>query len=111
MRREALALPESTEAPHFDMTSFRVRGRIFATAPPAGDRIHLFVGEDEVKACVAAGPGVFDELWWGRRLSGVRVNLADADPGQIGELLHEAWRRKAPKRLVAAYDAARAAGR
>jgi hypothetical protein len=42
-RRLALALPEVTEQPHFDMASFRVRGKIFVTVPAAaspgaGDR-------------------------------------------------------------------------
>ena len=30
VRKLALSLPESTEQPHHDMTSFRVRGKIFA---------------------------------------------------------------------------------
>jgi len=35
-RRLALSLPEVTEQPHFDMASFRVRGKIFVTVPPEG---------------------------------------------------------------------------
>jgi hypothetical protein len=35
------------------------------------------------------------------------VRLSNADPLRVAELLEESWRRKAPKRLVAAYDAAR----
>lgn len=30
-RRMALALPETAEMPHFDLTSYRVKGKIFAT--------------------------------------------------------------------------------
>ena len=41
-RRHALSLPEATEAPHFHFTSFRVRGKIFATAPPDGEYLHVF---------------------------------------------------------------------
>lgn len=41
----ALALPETTEQPHFDYTSFRVKGKIFATAPPDGQRVYVFVPE------------------------------------------------------------------
>jgi len=104
VRALALALPEATEAPHFDMTSWRVRGKLFATAPPAGDRLHVFVGEDEVRASVAEDPGAFEELWWGKRLSGLRVNLAAADPRRVQELLAEAWLRKAPKKLAADYE-------
>jgi hypothetical protein len=104
VRRMALALPEATEEPHFDMTSFRVHHKIFATVPPDGDRLHVFVDEHETKATVADDPDTFEELWWGKTLSGLRVHLAAADPDRIAELLEEAWRRKAPKRLLADLD-------
>jgi hypothetical protein len=99
VRRFALSLPEATEQPHFDYTSFRV-GKIFATAPPDGQHLHVFVDETETKALVAENADVFSELWWGKRLLGVRVRLLDADPELVCELLEEAWRRKAPKRLL-----------
>src|SRR5437763_6968190 len=104
-RTHALSLPETTEQPHFDMASFRVRGKIFATVPPDGDRLHVFVDADEVHASVAEDPAAYEELWWGKKLSGLRVNLAVADVDRVAELLTEAWRRKAPKRGVAAFDA------
>jgi hypothetical protein len=97
----ALSLPGATEEPHFDMASFRVRGKIFATVPPDGTRLHVFVDEAEVEACVAEEPGAFQPLLWGKR---VRVVLAAASDDRVRELLAEAWRRKAPKRLVADYD-------
>lgn len=99
VRRYALSLAEATEQPHFDYTSFRV-GKIFATAPPDGEHLHVFVDENEAKAAVAENPDVFSELWWGKRLMGVRVRLAAADPAVVRELLEEAWRNKAPKRLL-----------
>lgn len=104
MRQLALALPEVAEEPHFEMTSFRVRGKILATSPPGGEYLHLFVDEEETHAAVAADGAVYAELWWGRRLSGLRVTLAVADPIEVRELIGLAWRRKAPKRLVAAHD-------
>ncbi len=106
-RAVALDFPEATEAPHHDMTSFRVRGKIFATAPPAGDRLHVFVDESETRASVADDPAAFEELWWGAKLSGVRVILAVADRGRVTELLEDSYRRRAPKRLIAQLDAAR----
>ncbi len=36
VRPLGLSLPGATEEPHFEMASFRVRGRIFATLPPDG---------------------------------------------------------------------------
>jgi hypothetical protein len=106
VRRFALALPGATEEPHFDMTSFRVRGKIFATAPPDEVHLHLFVDEPEVSASVAEHPAAFEPLLWGPRVRGVRVSLPDAPPERVRELIEESWRRKAPARLVAEYDRA-----
>jgi hypothetical protein len=104
VRRIALSLPETAEAPHHDMTSFRVGGKIFATVTAAGDRVHIFVGPDEVAASCAEYPGVVEELWWGSTQRGCRVALKAASQGLLRELLTEAWRLKAPKRLSAHLD-------
>jgi hypothetical protein len=101
VRKLALALPEATEQPHHDMTSFRVRGKIFATMPPADGRLHVFLAEDEVRSYCAEFPSAVEELWWGKRLSGCRVLLRHADRELVRELLVESWRRKAPKSLLA----------
>jgi len=103
-QRLALSMPEVTEEPHFDMTSFRVRGKIFVTAPPDGTRLHVFVDPLEVEAYVAQDPAAFEPLHWGQRVRGVRVTLAAASAASLAELIEEAWRRKAPKSLVAAFD-------
>ena len=99
-RRFALSLPETTEEPHFEMSSFRVRGKIFATVPPDGGLLHVFVDEAESRSLAASNPGAYSELWWGKRLSGVRVDLRRAERREVCELLELAWRRKAPKKLL-----------
>jgi hypothetical protein len=104
VRTLALALPETTEAPHHDMTSFRVAGKIFATAPRAGDVVHVFVGDGEIAAYCAEFPDAVEELWWGKKLRGCRVQLRRAGRAAVRELLTESWRRKAPKRLLAEFD-------
>jgi hypothetical protein len=50
-----------------------------------------------------------EEIQWGKRVvtDWVRVHLPAADRGQICELLEEGWRAKAPKRVLAAFDASR----
>ncbi len=104
VRRLALALPETTEEPHHDMTSFRVRGKIFATVPPGADRVHIFIAAEEVAGYCTEYPGQLDELLWGTKLRGCRVHLALARVALLRELLTEAWRRRAPASLVAQVD-------
>ncbi len=103
-RRFALSLPGVTEEPHFDMSSFRVRGKIFATVPPDGAHLHVFVDEPEVNASVAEDPAAFEPLRWGQRIRGLRITLASSSAGRVQELIEESWRRKAPRRLVSDFD-------
>lgn len=104
-RKMALALPETGEQPHFHFTSFRVRGKIFATAPPEGAHLHVMVSEHDAKAAAAEDPKSFEALTWGAKIAGVRVTLAKADRERVRELLEEAWRKKAPKALIKKLDA------
>ncbi len=98
-RRAALAQPEALEQDHHGFPSFRVGGKIFATQPD--DRhFHLMVDEARVRAALAIDPAGCEELWWGRRLSGVRVELAQIEPALFADLVEDAWRRKCPPRLV-----------
>jgi hypothetical protein len=106
VRRFALSLPEAVETPHFERTSFRVRGKIFATAPANGRSLNVFVSEPEIRASVAEDPATFHELRWGTRLVGLAIELAHANPAVVLELVTESWRGKAPKSLVSQFDAA-----
>ena len=63
-RAFALSLPGASEEPHFDMSSFRVNGKIFATVPPGEEYLHVFVDETEAEASVAEDPPV--PLLWPR---------------------------------------------
>ena len=89
------------------MSSFRVRGKIFATIPPDDEHLHVFVDEGEVRAAVAEDPAAFEPLLWGQRLRGLRIGIAAAPNQRIAELLEESWRRRAPARLAAQWDAER----
>jgi hypothetical protein len=107
-RRFALSLPETTEEPHFENSSFRVRKKIFATVPPDGKTLRLRVGAEEVRALVENDPAAFAEIHWGKRVvtDWVQINLPAAQREHVEELLTEAWRLRAPTRLLAAFDAA-----
>lgn len=104
VRAVARSLPGATEEPHFERTSFRVRGKIFATASPNGGPLHVFVDEHAVGVAVGVDPHAFEELHWGKKLAGVAAHLARADPEIVRALLEESWRRRAPKRLIRELD-------
>ena len=99
VRGFALSLPEVTEEPHFQLASFRIRGKIIATIPPGDAFLHVFVSDEERDLALAMEPGFIEKLYWGERIAGVRVVLAKAKPGVVKRLLVQAWMRKAPKIL------------
>ena len=99
VREFALALPETTEEPHFHLTSFRVHKKIFATAARDDEYLHVFIPEEDRAAALAAEPDFLEELHWGKRVVGVRATLASAKAPAIKRLLEQAWSNKAPKKL------------
>jgi len=98
-RRLALELPQATEQDHHGFPSFRVAGKIFATLPD-DEHLNVMLGAADVALALALAPEACEEVWWGKRLAGVRVTLAAADTQRLGALLRMAWEGKAPRRLV-----------
>ncbi len=96
-RRLALTL-ESVEQDHHGRPSFRVGGKIFATI---WDLEHMNVMLDAagIRTAVQARPDVCEEVWWGKRLASVRVDLSRTDADLLAGLLADAWEGKAPRRL------------
>lgn len=98
-RRLALTLPEAVEQDHHGRPSFRVGGKIFATQ---WDETHMNVmlDEDGILTAIHSEPETCEEVWWGKRLAAVRVDLERVDPELLMTLLEDAWEGKAPRRLV-----------
>ena len=99
-RRFALTLPETTEEPHFERTSFRVRGKIFATATRDGSSMNVFVDHEQREIMVRVDPNAYERLTWGKTAY-LRVHLKKAKARDVEALLRSGWELKAPKRLVA----------
>lgn len=97
VRSFALALADTTEEPHHHLSSFRVKGKIFATLPPGGELLNVMLGEHEARAAYAEDPRGCRLMPWGKKIAGVQVTLALADPAHVRELLEEAYRAKAPR--------------
>jgi hypothetical protein len=81
------------------MPSFRVRGKIFATVPGRA-HIRVMLDPEIARAAVRADPKALEELWWGKKVCGVTVTLGRVRRDRLEALLEEAWRQRAPKRLL-----------
>ena len=84
----------TTGSPRFGCTA-----KIFATLPD-GRHAHVMLDEGGIRAAVSEQPRACSELWWGKRLAAVRVDLDVIEDAMLTELVTDAWRRKAPRRLV-----------
>jgi predicted DNA-binding protein (MmcQ/YjbR family) len=95
-RALALALAGSSEQPHFDLASFRVRGRIFATLTPDGRELRVFVKDEGARdAWLQREPEAIAPLFWGGKRAGLAVALAKARKPWLQELLTQAWKERA----------------
>jgi hypothetical protein len=93
-----MALPDATEQPHFHLTSFRVKGKIFATAAPDGSYMNVFVDDERCAIMVAVDPKAYQTLTWGTT-GYLHVHLSVAKARDVETLLRMAWERKAPKKV------------
>jgi hypothetical protein len=98
-RQIALALPEAVEQDHHGRPSFRVGGKIFATQWDA-EHMNVMLDEGGIRTAIHDAPDTCEEVWWGKRLAAVRVNLTRIDPEVLANLLADAWELRAPKRLL-----------
>ena len=73
----------------------------------SADGRHLFVKalRSERDAMVESDPETYGEWWAAGRFGWTRVRLDRIEVDEARELVLEAWRLTAPKKLVAAYDA------
>ena len=101
VRKYALSLAEVTEEPHHHFGSFRVRSKIFVTAPPEQEHIHVFVSEQQREVALVLYPEFVEKLLWGGKVVGVRVALASAHAGAVKKLVRQAWEYKSPKQRQA----------
>ena len=99
VRQFAMSLPDVTEEPHFEYTSFRIGGKMVATAPPGGEFLHIFLEEEERVSALERYPDFIEELYWGKRAIGVRVLLSAAKADVIRKLVETAYTTKSAKRV------------
>jgi hypothetical protein len=99
-RALALSFPETTELPHFDITSFRVGKKIFATMNTKENRATLRFSEIDQSVFTAMAPGVIRAVpnKWGK-YGWTNVDLAAVDTELLRDALTTAYCEVAPPRL------------
>ena len=107
VRRIALSLPETDEHPSYQgRPSFRVRKKGFARLLDDGGSCGIWVESlEEKEALLASDPRTFYATSHHDGYPTLLVRYAEVDVDELRELITDSWRTKAPKRVLAAFDA------
>jgi hypothetical protein len=91
LRTIALALPNTSEAPHFDRAAFRTPKRIFATLAGNGRSANLLLDADQQAALVESHPEAFAAIagGWGRQ-GWTTMRLAEVSVAEAKAVLADA---------------------
>ena len=104
VRSFAMSLPEAEERETWGNATFRVHAKIFTMFDESGRRLWIKSVLDEQQALIAMNPEAFFVPSYVGSKGWVGVVVAKAERGEVEELVTEAWRMTAPKRMVAAFD-------
>jgi hypothetical protein len=106
VRRIALSLPEVVEKPWYGTPGFRVKDKGFLRIrTEAEGALVAFVADlDEKDALLAAEPDTFFTTPHYDGYPVVLVHLDAIDVAELTEVIVDAWRAKAPKRVLQAHE-------
>jgi hypothetical protein len=105
-RRLALSFPDAVEGAHMGHADFRVAGRIFATLGHPNDRFAaVMLSPQDQDLIIRDHPKIFAPVAgkWGASGS-TNVALGKASARAVMAALEAAWRKRAPKGLIAAFE-------
>ena len=97
-------MPEAEERETWDEATFRVRDRIFAMGSSGGGFASVKASLDDQAGLVAMDPKTFAPSAYTGRFGWVSVRLRGVGSELALQLVANAWKRTAPRRLVADYD-------
>jgi hypothetical protein len=104
LRNIALALPEAIEQETWGQPTFRVREKIFVMLSAEEREAWVKSTHDEQRALTQMDPETFFVPSYVGSSGWVGVHIRTVDREEMRELVTEAWRMTAPKRLVATFD-------
>ena len=104
VRKMALALPEAVEQETWGTPTFRIRTKIFAMFAEEQRDVWVKSTHDEQRALTQMDPDTFFVPPYVGPSGWIGVHVRTVDRDEMRELLTEAWRLTAPKRLVASFE-------
>ena len=106
VRDWVLALPGGAEVyvENWGHHTLRYGDKMFASGGGEGGTITVKASREDQAELIAAAPHVYSPAPYVGRYGWVRVVLAEADPDELRQVVTEAWRRTAPKKVVREYD-------
>ena len=109
VRAWVLALPGGREVmvESWGHPTLRCGDKIVATGAPDAPTMSVKASKGDQAELVAGAPETYAVAPYVGRFGWVQVTLANADPQELRQVVIEAWRRTAPKKLVRAYDSAK----
>jgi len=108
VRSFALSLPEAEERETWETATFRVRNKIYVMFDEKERHLWIKSTHDQQQALIAMDPEAFFVPSYVGSKGWIGVVVSKADRGEVEDLITEAWRMTAPKRLVATFDEASA---
>ena len=103
-RRIALSFPEAVEKETWGHPTFRVRDKMFMGMSAEGTSATVKATREAQAALVGSEPSTFSVPAYVGQHGWIGVSLARVDDEELAELIEEAWRMTAPKRVVKAFD-------
>ena len=104
VRRIVASLPDTEEGSSYGTPSWKVRGKFFARLRDEDSVLVAKVDKGEKRLLMESEPEIFFQTPHYEGYGYVLVRLAAIDEDELAEVLEDAWRLAAPKRLVQEFD-------
>jgi hypothetical protein len=105
VRRISMALPEAEEILTWETdVTFRVHSKIFAIGGDGADHVSIKATPLVQADLIDRDPKTFAPAAYVGRFGWITVDLARIDGPELEQLIRQAWRMTAPKRLAATLE-------
>jgi hypothetical protein len=101
VRSLALELPKVDEGTSYGTPAFKVAGKLLARLHQDGESLVVKIDPDERTMRMKIDPDTFYITDHYLNYPWILVRIANVDPDDLRDLLEDAWRLTAPKRLIA----------